>query len=311
MQSYLYQFNYPPAHKELWKLETKYLFNERLMAKELITDKDIPIDCSVFIKAKIKIVAFHQDIEKALEILKDKNVECESFKVIYLKNENTHVEYNKTLEVCNLVSKCIKGRIMMKEPDTMIAVTRINNQWYIGYYQHGVPNWKNFANKPYTFSNALDLRLARTVINIACKNNPNITVVDPCCGMGTVVLEGLALGMNIRGYDISREISYKGRLNVEYFGFEPTLIKKSAIADIKEYYDVAIIDIPYNLYAPITYEEQCDILVQARRICKRFILISYDDMSKELVDAGFEIIDYCGVKKTEFTSFERKLYVCQ
>ena len=39
------------------------------------------------------------------------------------------------------------------------------------------------------FSNSLDIRLARTLINIAGENDQTKTMIDPCCGMGTVVLE--------------------------------------------------------------------------------------------------------------------------
>lgn len=157
----------------------------------------------------------------------------------------------------------------------------------------------------------MDLRLARTIVNVAGQNDFNKTIVDPCCGMGTVVLEGLRLGYSINGYDISREISFKGRKNVEYYGYDGLCVKCCNINELDEKYDVVIIDIPYNLYAPITHQEQCDIISSARRIGDNFILISYDDMDKELLDANFNIIDKCRVKKTMFTNFERKVYVCR
>ena len=52
-------------------------------------------------------------------------------------------------------------------------------------------------DKPNTFSNSLDIRLARTLVNLAAGDNDQVTIVDPCCGMGTVVLEGLALDLDI------------------------------------------------------------------------------------------------------------------
>lgn len=53
---------------------------------------------------------------------------------------------------------------------------------------------KSMMINPIPFSNSLDIRLARTLINIAGENDISKTIIDPCCGMGTVVLEGLALG---------------------------------------------------------------------------------------------------------------------
>ncbi len=311
MQTYLYQFNWPPAQKDLCKLEAKYLFNVDLEDKILITSTNICVDTSVFIKAKIDIYCCEESESILLDKLKQQNIQLDSYKVIYLKNETTHIDYEYSLKMCNQVSKCFTGKIQMKEPETTIAITNVNNIWYVGKYYHGIPSWRNYMKKPYTFSNALDLRLARTVVNIAAKNDPTRSIIDPCCGMAGVVLEGLALGYTICGFDISREVSYKGRLNVEYYGYDPMLINRSDIKDIQGHYDVAIIDIPYNLYAPITHQQQCDILSAARKICDMFILISYDDMTKEVCEAGFTIEDYCVVKKTEFTSFERKIFVCK
>ena len=173
-----------------------------------------------------------------------------------------------------------------------------------------VPSWKKHDKKPHTFSNSLDIRLARTLINIAAGDNEKIKIVDPCCGMGTVVLEGLALGLDIEGFDISREISWLARKNLKYFGYDEYLINKVSIHDLQKHYDVAIMDIPYNLYTPITYQEQCQIIQSSRKICDKMIMVTFENMSKEINQAGFLIIDSCLRKKTEYVKFGRYIYVC-
>ena len=59
----------------------------------------------------------------------------------------------------------------MSKPKHTIALTKVNDLWIIGYYHHGVPSWKKYDDKPNTFSNSLDIRLARTLINIAGEND--------------------------------------------------------------------------------------------------------------------------------------------
>src|SRR5699024_4593661 len=160
------------------------------------------------------------------------------------------------------------------------------------------------------FSNSLDIRLARTLVNIAASDDKKIKLVDPCCGMATVVLEGLALGLDIEGYDISREISWSARKNLKYFGYDEYLINRTSIHDLNKHYDVAILDIPYNLYTPITYDEQCKIITSARKICDKMVIVTFEDMAKEIRQAGFSIIDSCLRKKTEYVKFGRYIYVC-
>ena len=65
-----------------------------------------------------------------------------------------------------------------------------------------------------------------------------------------------------------------------------------------------------NLYTPITYDEQCKIITSARKICDKMVIVTFEDMAKEIRQAGFSIIDSCLRKKTEYVKFGRYIYVC-
>ena len=305
MKQYFYLFNYPPEEYDLCALEFKYLFHEEYQ-QCFITNKDIDVNISVFMKGKIDIWAISSNFDDLKEEVKRQNHNYQGFKVIYLKNPISHPNYQETLDKCKDISWFIAGSVNMSKPKHTIALTKVNDLWIIGYYHHGVPSWKKYDDKPNTFSNSLDIRLARTLINIAGENDQTKTMIDPCCGMGTVVLEGLALGYSIKGFDISRDISW----NLNHFGFDGMLITKDDINKHQGHYDIAIIDIPYNLYTPITYKEQCDIINSARKLCNKLVLVSYEQMDQEIKQAGFEIRNRILRKKTEFVKFGRYIYVC-
>ena len=299
MKQYFYLFNYPPEEYDLCALEFKYLFHEEYQ-QCFITNKDIDVNISVFMKGKIDIWAISSNFDDLKEEVKRQNHNYQDFKVIYLKNPISHPDYQETLDKCKDISWFIAGSVNMSKPKHTIALTKVNDLWIIGYYHHGVPSWKKYDDKPNTFSNSLDIRLARTLINIAGENDRTKTMIDPCCGMGTVVLEGLALGY----------ISWKARCNLNHFGFDGMLITKDDINKHQGHYDIAIIDIPYNLYTPITYKEQCDIINSARKLCNKLVLVSYEQMDQEIKQAGFEIRNRILRKKTEFVKFGRYIYVC-
>lgn len=88
------------------------------------------------------------------------------------------------------------------------------------------------------------------------------------------------------------------------------LITKDDINLHQGHYDVAIIDIPYNLYTPITHQQQCAIIQSARRLCDKLVLVSYEKMDEEIQEAGFFIKDCVLRKKTEYVKFGRYIYVC-
>ena len=310
MEKYLYVFNYPPEERDLCALEFRALFKEEYLSKYYLSNIDYSVDQSVFMKAKVDIWSVDENFDRLIEKIKQFHYEFEEFKVIYLKNEISHVDYQETLQKCKDISWAIEGTVNMSKPKHIIAITKLNQLWLCGYYHHGIPSWKKHDDKPNTFSNSLDIRLARTLVNIAYQGDKSLKIVDPCCGMATVVLEGLALGLNIEGFDISREISWQARKNLKYYGYNEYLINKVSIHNLDKHYDVAIIDLPYNLYTPISYQEQCQIIESSRRICNRLVIVTFKEMSGEIIKAGYNIDDSCFRRKGEKNKFGRYIYVC-
>ena len=310
MKKFLYVFNYPPEDKDLCALEFRAMFKQEYTSKYYLSNKDYDVNKSVFMKAKVDIWSVDKNFDRLIEKVKQFHYEFEEFKVIYLKNEISHVDYQETLQKCKDISWAIEGTVNMSKPKHIIAITKLNQLWLCGYYHHGIPSWKKHDDKPNTFSNSLDIRLARTLVNIAYQGDKSLKIVDPCCGMATVVLEGLALGLNIEGFDISREISWQARKNLKYYGYNEYLINKVSIHNLDKHYDVAIIDLPYNLYTPISYQEQCQIIESSRRICNRLVIVTFEEMSGEIIKAGYNIDDSCFRRKGEKNKFGRYIYVC-
>ena len=177
MKQYFYLFNYPPEEHDLCALEFKYLFHEEYQ-QCFITNKDIDVNISVFIKGKIDIWAMSDDFNEIKEQMKNQKHDYQDFKVIYLKNPISHPDYQETLDKCKDISWFIAGSVNMSKPKHTIALTKVNDLWIIGYYHHGVPSWKKYDDKPNTFSNSLDIRLARTLINIAGENDQTKTMIQ-------------------------------------------------------------------------------------------------------------------------------------
>ena len=178
MKKYLYVFNYPPEDKDLCALEFRALFKEEFKSKYYLTDKDYSVDKSVFVKAKIDIWGMDENFDQLIDKITNLHKDFLDFKVIYLKNEVTHVDYWERLQRCKDISWGIEGSVNMSKPLHTIAITKLENQWICGYYHHGVPSWQKHDDKPNTFSNSLDIRLARTLVNLAAGDNDQVTIVE-------------------------------------------------------------------------------------------------------------------------------------
>ena len=305
--SFLYFINYQDNERELCKMEMRCLFNREINEKYFFSDIDISASRSPFIKSKIKIIYSDESLDRIVIKIKEDNLSYDDFKVSYVKSEQGDVEYEDRLEATRKIGFVVNGYPDMHKPRNPLAVTKINGLWIFGEYEKNDFKWQKHNDKPYSYSNALGLRMARALVNIAMKDNEEGTLIDPCCGVGTVVIEALDLGIKVKGCEISKQIAYNARENVEFLGYLRDTIVCYDMHKIKDKYDSAIIDIPYGLFSPVTLEEQKAIIHTARNICEKMVIVTFEDMEKFIVEAGFSVIDKCVVPKG---NFKRHILVC-
>ena len=305
--SFLYFINYQDNERELCKMEMRCLFNREINEKYFFSDIDINASKSPFIKSKIKIIYSDESLDRMVSKIKEDNLSYDDFKVSYVKSEQGDVQYEDRLEATRKIGFVVNGYPDMHKPRNPLAVTKINGLWIFGEYEKNDFKWQKHNDKPYSYSNALGLRMARALVNIAMKDNEEGTLIDPSCGVGTVVIEALDLGIKVKGYEISKQMAYNARENIEFLGYPRDTVICHDMHEIKDKYDSAIIDIPYGLFSPVTLEEQKAIIHTARNICEKMVIVTFEDMEKFIVEAGFSVIDKCVVPKG---NFKRHILVC-
>lgn len=303
IKEYLYIINYQDYEKSLCDMEMKYIFGNVPKEKYIYSKVNIKPSRSAFIKHKISIIYSSIDIDNIVEHIRDNKIAYNDFKVNYIKSDYDGIDYNQRLQAVKDIGFVIIGFPDIHNPKVNLAITKINNNYIFGEYEKNDLSWQRFDKMPHSYSNGLSLKMARAIINIAVQNNLDSKVIDPCCGIGTVVLEGLDLGIDIKGIEISKQIAHNARNNIEFFGYDRDIIICNDMHNLKEKYDIAIIDIPYGIFSPITYEEQVKIIKTSRKIAEKVILISFEDMDKELMQEGFKVIDKGTIVKNRFTRY--------
>ena len=78
MKQYFYLFNYPPEEYDLCALEFKYLFHEEYQ-QCFITNKDIDVNISVFMKGKIDVWAISSNFDDLKEEVKRQNNNADGY----------------------------------------------------------------------------------------------------------------------------------------------------------------------------------------------------------------------------------------
>lgn len=300
---YMYIVNFPTFEEELCLLEMRAVFGKMPIEKTLFSNIEFNPSNSPFIKTRLDVIYEKDTIEELLvEIDKDKTI-YNNFKLEYVRlNNNNNIPYEERLELIKKLSMNIIGTHNFKNPEFNFGVTKVDGKWLFGIDNKNDYKWHTHDNKPCSYSNSLGVKVAKAVVNIANNGLKEKTIIDPCCGVGTTLVEALDAGYQIEGYEINRHITKNANINLEFYGFNPIVVNDD-MHNITKKYDSSIIDIPYGLFSHTSEEEQQSIINTARRISNKMVIISFEEHDLMIAKAGFKIIDRCIVTKGKFKRF--------
>lgn len=280
---------------------------------EKIINSKVEIDPSrsPFIKEQIKVLFEGDTLQEILEQSAKVDMAEDTFKVIFLKinglSQQDQVDYSGKRDVERQIGSAITGEANVHQPDVTFGLIPFEGRWYFGRYSQNEPVWFHHMKKPREYSTALSTRVARAVANIAVPNPEGIKAIDPCCGIGTVLVEALSMDIDIIGRDINPLVVEGSRENLAHFGLTGT-VEVGPIAEVQSTYDVAIIDMPYNLYTHATPADQLGILKAAYPLAEKLVVVTIETMDHMIEEAGFVIIDRSIAKKGMFL---REIVLCQ
>jgi len=293
-------------------LEMRSFFGFDVTSTVLRSSIEIDPSRSAFMKERLDIMYEGDNLEEISRQVEQYDLGGSTFRVVSL---NT-TDLDTTKKIGHPERRKIEREIglrvngtpdLVNPPANTFGIVLLDGKWYFGKLVESESVWFLHQKKPHMYSTALSTRVARAVANIAIPHPKGVRAIDPCCGIGTVLVEALSMGINIVGRDINPRVVLGSRKNIAHFELEGT-VEIGPIAEVVDDYDVAIIDMPYNLFTHITPEEQLEILKEARRFTKKVIVVTIETIDHMLEEAGFVITDRCVAKKGHF---HRQVLVCE
>ncbi|MBD8015923.1 TRM11 family SAM-dependent methyltransferase [Planococcus wigleyi] len=308
---YLYTYAYTNDEEALCQLEMRSFFGKDTTEKIIKSGVAINPSRSPFIKERIELFFEADTLQAIIEKSTEIDMSETTFKVIFLKinglSEQDQVDYSGKRDVERQIGSAITGEADVHNPDVTFGLIPFEGRWYFGRYLQSEPIWFKHMKKPREYSTALSTRVARAVANIAVPEPKGVKAIDPCCGIGTVLVEALSMGIDIVGRDINPLVVEGSRENIAHFGLSGD-VNLGPIAEVEERYDVAIIDMPYNLYTHATPADQLAILKDAHPFTEKLLVVTIETMDHMIEEAGFVVTDRCIAKKGMFL---REILVCQ
>ncbi|MCK5474918.1 MAG: methyltransferase domain-containing protein [Candidatus Aenigmarchaeota archaeon] len=140
---------------------------------------------------------------------------------------------------------------------------------------------------------SIDSMVARALVNIAGAKK-GVTVLDPFCGSGGLLLEAAAVGVEVFGCDIE-EKCVKGTIgNLEQFGYLVTAVTSDAMnvkKVFKNKFDCVVADLPFGKSSKILKDKQ--------KLYKEFLYYV-----PELVKKNGRVVIGCDEEKLDYPKKE-------
>lgn len=310
-QKFIYEIAANEEETSLCRLEMRSLFGKADYGHNLFVSP-IPVDPSrsPFIKRRIEVIFESGELDSIAAAAATLNLEGTTFKVVCTSNRDPGQVLTKDFEERRSIERKIgarmRGTAEMRSPGVVFGIVRIAETWYFGRSETSTAVWLKHKDKPRQYSTALSTRVARAIVNIAVPRQENWRVIDPCCGIGTVLIEACSMGIDIEGRDLNPLAAQGARENLAYFGYVAT-VTLGDMRDIAVHYDAAIVDMPYNLCSVLSDDEKLVMLRSARGFADKVVVVSSERLDAIVEQAGLKVADRGVVSKGNFV---REILVC-
>ena len=213
-------------------------------------------------------------------------------------------------EVANQIGVRIDGPANLSKPEMEFWLIITPRRFWFGLKRSiSDKQWTHFNKRPHTTSSSLPSRIARAMVNLTV--NPGDRLLDPCCGTGTILLEGANMGLQVFGCDLNLKMKEATRKNLAHFGLSGAVV----LADARQIssttfghpFNAIVTDLPYGISLVKDEERDRQILANIRMLAPRATFVSARDLSQDLENLGYQIETIVQVPKHD--RFVRQVFV--
>ena len=195
------------------------------------------------------------------------------------------------------VADALEAGPNLKHPSHRLVVIKNEAHFVLGeiiaepdrtYLQHD--------KKPHRTSSSLPSRLARALVNLLPLSTQ--TILDPCCGSGSIPLEASCVGMSVLCGDSNAKMVDMTEDNLHHFGYDHPVEQRDARAWTQPV-DAVVTDLPYGRHSLLTEYVMLRIFEQMARISNIGVYVACENLSAQMLASGYENVEVFEVPKAK------------
>ena len=209
-----------------------------------------------------------------------------------------------SMELARDIGSAIDGNANLSSPQvTFLVVLTAEKIWFGRRLSESDNMWLAHNQRPHVTSSSLPARLARVLVNLVAR--PGDSLLDPCCGTGTIVMSAAHSGIRAVGYDTNLRMIGATTKNLQHFGLTADVTLGDA-RQVQGRFDAIATDLPYGINLTKDSSQDAEILANLRTRAPKAGFIDLRDLSKPLNDLGYQIEAVLPVPKL---SIVRRIFI--
>lgn len=197
---------------------------------------------AAYVQSGVRVIARAASLEQLVEVVRRATFSADRFRIdVHDPSRRTDL---RSTDIAIAVADAIPFGPDLDDPQHRFLVVPRDDGWVFGEIvaRTGAGHVRHEA-KPWTTSSSLDGRFSRGLVNLV----PSATsVLDPCCGAGSIVLEAAAIGLDVRAVDWKPAMVGMTRENVGHFGYSVDVERADSRTHAFEPVDAVVTDLPYG-----------------------------------------------------------------
>ncbi|MGC9317849.1 MAG: DNA methyltransferase [Armatimonadota bacterium] len=304
---YFYRLSPPTGYYEMAALEFQALTGDPAPAVEPWEQREEPTDVpriawsragvdiqrAAYVAQCCRLLANAEDLEGLLSAAEKLHLRRDRFQVRVQKRGGVQTVDSQHIE--RMLADRIDGSPDLSRPLVRLIIMARPGRWLMGELVSRTDSgWRGHEQRPYQYSSALPPRLARALVNLVAR--PGDRLMDPCCGVGTVLVEAAHMGVEAFGWDTNRRVVEHAASNLCHHGLGAWLVVGDG-RTVRGRFDGAVLDLPYGQSTP-RVESVCRGLVErALQVARHVAVVAIEDMRELLRDLGAEVLGCAALTK--------------
>jgi tRNA G10 N-methylase Trm11 len=192
------------------------------------------------------------------------------------------------------IADAINGAPDLNHPQHRFLIIAYDGGFYFGeILTESTHSYQKHDAKPYRTSSSLPSQLARALVNLTY---PARSILDPCCGTGSILLEACATGVTAFGMDRNPKMVGMTRRNLQHFGYE-AVVQRGDAAQCTQTIEAVVTDLPYGRFLEHDDNNIKAILRQMAVLAPLGVYLAEQDISAWLQEAGYRKVNVYRVRK--------------